>query len=277
MGGLRRRMPITYATALIGALALAGIPGTAGFFSKDALISAVTQSSGPVSAYAGWCLLAGVVVTAFYSARFLLVVFHGREPEDASHVTERESRGLWMLGPLVFLAVPSLLIGWLTFQPVVLGEYFAASLVSLRESGSGTPDLGAGTLDFFVHGLYSPVFLLAVLGGLSAWVFYEWRPRWRSLAAPVLRVPRRLLERGYGFDPLLERAVIPGAQGLARGAADQADARFIDGLLVNGLARTIRWGSGVMRRLQTGLLYHYAFVMVTAICLLIAWVILVLD
>lgn len=182
-----------------------------------------------------------------------------------------------MLGPLVFLAVPSLLIGWFTFQPVVLGGYFGGSLVNLPESGSGAPDLGAGTLDFFVHGLYSPVFLLAVLGGLSAWVLYEWRPRWRSLAAPALRVPRRLLERGYGFDPLLERAVIPGTQGLARGAADQADARFIDGLLVNGLARTIRWGSGVMRRLQTGLLYHYAFVMVTAICLAIAWVILVLD
>ena len=277
MGGLYRRMPITYATALIGALALAGIPGTAGFFSKDALISAVTQSSGPVSAYAGWCLLAGVAVTAFYSARFLLVVFHGREPEGASHVTELEPRGLWMLGPLVFLAIPSLLIGWLTYQPVVLGEYFAASLVSLRDSASGAPDLGAGTLDFFVHGLYSPVFLLAALGGFSAWVLYEWRPRWRSLAAPALRVPERLLERGYGFDALLERGVIPGARGLARGAAEQADARFIDGLLVNGLARTIRWGSGVMRRLQTGLLYHYAFVMVTAICLLIAWVILVLD
>ena len=93
----------------------------------------------------------------------------------------------------------------------------------------------------------------------------------------MLRFPRRLLELGYGFDPLLERAVIPGVQGLARGAADQADARFIDGLLVNGLARTIRWGSGIMRLLQTGLLYHYAFAMVTAICLLIAWVILVLD
>ena len=277
MGGLYRRMPITYATALIGVLALAGIPGTAGFFSKDALISVVTQSAGPVSAYAGWCLLAGVAVTAFYSARFLLVVFHGREPDDASHVTELEPRGLWMLGPLVFLAVPSLLIGWLTFEPVVLGEYFAASLVGLQESASGAPDLGAGTLDFFVHGLYSPVFLLAVLGGFSAWLLYEWRPRWRSRAAPALRVPGRVLELGYGFDRLLERAVIPGAQGLARGAADQADARFIDGLLVNGLARAIRWGSGVMRRLQTGLLYHYAFVMVTAICLLIAWVILVLD
>ena len=287
MGGLRRRMPITYATALIGTLALAGIPGTAGFFSKDALISAVTQSTGPVSAYAGWCLLAGVAVTAFYSARFLLVVFHGRPPgrEDVPSSTRaRRPRsqslqpvGLWMLGPLVFLAVPSLLIGWLTFQPVVLGGYFAGSLVSLAESGAGAPDLGAGTLDFFVHGLYSPVFLLAVLGGLSAWALYEWKPRWRSRAGPALRLPKRLLELGYGFDPLLERAVIPGTQGLARGAADQADARFIDGLLVNGLARTIRWGSGVMRRLQTGLLYHYAFVMVTAICLLIAWVILVLD
>ena len=277
MGGLYRRMPITYATALIGGLALAGIPGTAGFFSKDALISAVTQSAGPVSAYAGWCLLAGVAVTAFYSARFVLVVFHGREPEGASHVTELEPRGLWMLVPLVFLAVPSLLIGWFTYQPVVLGEYFATSLVNLQGDASGAPDLGAGTLDFFVHGLYSPVFLLALLGGLSAWVLYEWQPGWRSRAGPVLRVPRRLLEQGYGFDSALERAIIPGARGLARGTADQADARFIDGLLVNGLARTIRWGSRVMRRLQTGLLYHYAFAMVTAICLLIAWVILVLD
>ena len=207
----------------------------------------------------------------------MLVVFHGREPEGASHVSELEPRGLWMLVPLVFLAVPSLLIGWFTYQPVVLGEYFASSLVDLKGSASGAPDLGTGTLDFFVHGLYSPVFLLALIGGLSAWVLYEWRPGWRSRAAPVLRVPGRVLELGYGFDPALERAIIPGARGLARVAADQADARFIDGLLVNGLARTIRWGSGVMRRLQTGLLYHYAFAMVAAICLLIAWVILVLD
>ena len=277
MGGLYRRMPITYVTALIGGLALAGIPGTAGFFSKDALITAVTQSADPVSAYAGWCLLAGVAVTAFYSARLLLVVFHGREPDETVRQPELESAGLWMLGPLVFLAIPSLLIGWFTYQPVVLGEYFGGSLVSLSGSGAGAPDLGAGTVDFFVHGLMSPVFGLALLGGLAAWAVYEWRPQWRQLANAYLRLPKRLLELGYGFDPLLERAVIPGTRGLARGAADQADARFIDGLLVNGLARTIRWGSGVMRRLQTGLLYHYAFAMVTAICLLIAWVVLVLD
>ena len=277
MGGLRRRMPVTYATALIGGLALAGIPGTAGFFSKDALITAVTQSADPVSAYAGWCLLAGVAVTAFYSARFLLVVFHGRERGETVTQPEREAAGPWMLGPLVFLAMPSLLIGWFTYQPVVLGEYFGGSLVALSGGGSGAPDLGQGTVDFFVHGLMSPVFGLAVLGGLSAWAAYEWQPQWREQAQGVLRIPKRLLELGYGFDPLLERAVIPATRGLARGAADQADARFIDGLLVNGLARTIRWGSGVMRRLQTGLLYHYAFAMVTAICLLIAWVVLVLD
>ena len=287
MGGLRRRMPITYVTALIGGLALAGIPGTAGFFSKDALITAVAQSAGPLSAYAGACLMAGVAVTAFYSARFVLVVFHGKSPggEDVPSSTRArrprsqllEPVGPWMLGPLVFLAVPSLLIGWFTFQPVVLGEYFAASLVGLPQGAPGAPDFGAGTYDFFVHGLYSPVFLLAVLGGLSAWALYQWKPSWRSKAAPALRLPRRILEQGYGFDPLLERAVIPGTRVLARGAAEQADARFIDGLIVNGLARTIRWGSGVLRRLQTGLLYHYAFAMVTAICLLIAWVILVLD
>ena len=277
MGGLRRRLPVTYATALIGGLALAGIPGTAGFFSKDALITAVTQSADPVSAYAGWCLLAGVAVTAFYSARFLLVVFHGRERGETVTQPEQESTGLWMLGPLVFLAIPSLLIGWFTYQPVVLGDYFGGSLVALSGGGSGAPDLGQGTVDFFVHGLMSPVFGLAVLGGLTAWAAYEWRPQWREQAKGVLRFPKRLLELGYGFDPLLERAVIPATGGLARGAADQADARFIDGLLVNGLARAIRWGSGVMRRLQTGLLYHYAFAMVTAICLLIAWVVLVLD
>ena len=273
MGGLYRRMPVTYATALIGGLALAGIPGTAGFFSKDALIGAVTQSADPVSTYAGWCLLAGVAVTAFYSARFLLVVFHGGAPKDPVEREGLESRAPWMLGPLVFLAIPSLLIGWFTFQPVVLGDYFGGSLTA----HGGAPDLGEGTADFFVHGLISPVFWLAVLGGLSAWVVYEWRPQWRRRATALLSVPRRVLDLGYGFDPLLERAVIPGTRALARGAADQADARFIDGLLVNGLARTIRWGSGVMRRLQTGLLYHYAFAMVTAICLLIAWVILVLD
>ncbi len=277
MGGLYRRMPLTYATALIGGLALAGIPGTAGFFSKDALITAVTHAGGPVSAYAGWCLLAGVAVTAFYSARLLLVVFHGEQRIDPPEHRSLESPGAWMLGPLVFLAIPSLLIGWFTFQPVVLGDYFGGSLFNLPGGDSGAFADTRGTLNFFLHGLVSPVFALAVLGGLSAWVMYEWRPSWREQANSVLRVPKRVLELGYGFDRLVERAVIPATRGLARGVADQADARFIDGLLVNGLAYTIRWGSGVMRRLQTGLLYHYAFVMVTAICLLIGWVVLVLD
>ena len=292
MGGLRRRMPITYATALIGGLALAGIPGTAGFFSKDALITAVSRAGGPLGAYAGWCLLLGVAATAFYTARLLLVVFHGEPREgilsSASAARPRSSSGSaghaslepvgpWMLAPLVFLAVPSLLIGWFTFSPVVLGDYFGGSIVNLPGGGPGGANLSQGTLDFFVHGLYSPVFLLALLGGAAAWVFCHWRPQWSERAGPLLRGPARALALGYGFDRLVERALIPGTRGAARGAADQADSRLIDGLLVNGLARAVRWGSGMMRRLQTGLLYHYAFVMVTAICLLIAWVVLVLD
>ena len=289
MGGLWRRMPVTYATALIGGLALAGIPGTAGFFSKDALITAVSRAADPVGVYAGWCLLLGVAVTAFYSARLLLVVFHGgREGVQPSARAQRghasfppsqalEQVGPWMLVPLVFLAVPSLLIGWFTFSPMVLGDYFGGAIVNLPGGGPGAANLSEGTLDFFLHGLYSPVFALALLGGAAAWILYEWRPQWRRLAAAALRLPGQALRRGYGFDALIERALIPGTRGLARGAADQADARFIDGLIVNGLARTARWGSGMMRRLQTGALYHYAFAMVTAICLLIAWVILALD
>ena len=277
MGGLMRSMPVTYATALIGGLALAGIPGTAGFFSKDALIVAVSRAGGPVGVYASWCLLLGVAATAFYTARLLLVAFHGqpRSPQEGHAALEKV--GPWILVPLVFLAVPSLLIGWFTFSPVVLGDYFGGSIVNLPSGGPGDANLSGGTLEFFVHGLTSPVFLLALLGGAGAWAMYQWRPEWRARASAFLRVPARILEQGYGFDWVLKRAVIPGTQGMARGAAEQADARFIDGLLVNGLARTVRWGAGVARRLQTGLLYHYAFLMVTAICLLIAWVVLVLD
>ncbi len=279
MGGLWRRMPITYATALIGGLALAGIPGTAGFFSKDALIAAVSRADGALGAYAGWCLLLGVAATAFYTARLLLVVFHGepRGEPQASPRSPLEPVGPWMLAPLLFLAVPSLLIGWFTFAPVVLGDYFAGSVVNLPSGGPGGANLSESTAEFFLHGLYSPVFLLAALGGAAAWALYEWRPQWRELAAPALRWPARALKLGYGFDMLVERAVIPGTRGLARGAAEQADARFIDGLLVNGLGRIVRWSSRAMRRLQTGLLYHYAFAMVTAICLLIAWVILMVS
>ena len=273
MGGLRRKMPLTYATALIGVLALAGVPGTAGFFSKDALITAVTHASGPAAAYAGWCLMAGVAVTAFYSARLLLVVFHGqpRAGTGGQGHGRHEAPGAWMLAPLVFLAVPSLLIGWLTFEPVVLGDYFGGSLAAARGGDPGAPLGDGGTFGFFVHGLASPVFWLALSGGLLAWVLYQWRPQWAAQASAALQAPGRILKAGYGFDPLLERAVIPAARTLARGAARQADERFIDGFFVNGLARSIRWGSGVVRRLQTGLLYHYAFAMVAAICLLIAW------
>jgi NADH-quinone oxidoreductase subunit L len=290
MGGLRRYMPITYVTALIGSLALIGFPFFSGFFSKDGIIEAVSLSSTPGATFAFWLVLLGVFVTALYTFRMFFMVFHGperfREPAEHGHgddhhddhdddhghhgpVEPRESP--WVVTvPLILLAIPSVVAGYV-IGPMLFGDFFRDSLFVL-ESHDVLGQLGAdytGVLGFVLHGIMMPPFWLAMAGLATAWFLYMKRPDLPPLIAERLRVGVRILEEKYGFDRFNDRVFAAGSRGLGRWLWRYGDAMVIDGLLVNGTARSVGWIAARVRGIQTGFLYHYAFVMIIGLLVLI--------
>ncbi|MGM0411927.1 MAG: NADH-quinone oxidoreductase subunit L [Pseudomonadota bacterium] len=263
MGGLKRYMPITWATMLIGSLALIGFPGFAGFFSKDAIIEAVHYSSIPGAGLAYWALLAGVFITALYTFRMFFLVFHGQERMD-HHTREHlhESPSVVTV-PLIALAIPSVVIGGIYVGPMLFGDFFADAIQVLPEHDT-LAELGHhyhGVWSFVVHGLQGPAVWLALLGVLTAWYLYMRRPDLPARFAERLRPLHAVLEHKYGFDEFNEAAFGGGARGLGRLLWKVGDVRLIDGLMVNGVARSVGWMAGRFRHVQSGFLYHYAFAM----------------
>ncbi len=273
MGGLKKYMPITYWTSLAGSLALIGFPGTAGFFSKDALIEAVGHSTIAGSGYAYFCVLAGVFVTALYTFRMFFLVFHGKErmDEDARHHVHESP---WVVRvPLVLLAIPSLLIGWPTIGPVLFDDYFAGAIF-VAAPHDVLAELGAdfhGAFGFLLHGLQSPVLLLAFAGVVVAWYLYLKNPLLPKAIKERTEFLYRLLDNKYYLDDFNEKVLARASRMLGQGLWRGGDAAVIDGALVNGSANAVGWIAGKVRRIQTGYLYHYAFAMVIGLCILIAW------
>jgi len=273
MGGLRKYMPITWITSLIGSLALIGFPGFAGFFSKDAIIEAVKMSHTPVSQLAYYALLAGVFVTALYSFRLYFLVFHGKGRMD--HHTEEhlhESPAVvWV--PLVALAVPSVVIGAIAIQPMLFGDYFGSSLFVTPEHAHGMQHMAEhfhGVLPFILHGMTQPPFFFAMGGVVAAWLLYMKAPALPGRIAASLRPLQRLLENKYGFDAFNEWFFAGGARGTGGMLWRFGDVRLIDGLLVNGSAKLVGWFSQILRGVQSGYLYHYAFAMIVGLLALLA-------
>jgi NADH-quinone oxidoreductase subunit L len=280
MGGLKKYMPVTYWTSLIGSLALIGFPGFAGFFSKDALIEAVHHASQhldrPGSGYAYFCVLIGVFVTALYSFRLFFLVFHGEEriDDDArGHLHESP----WVITlPLILLAIPSLLIGWFTIGPLLFGDFFGNSIFVLPANDMlaeiGRDFHGAG--GFLLHGLASPVFYLALFGVFVAWYFYLRQPsladQIRQRFGPVYTV----LANKYYFDAFNEKVVARFSVRLGEVFWRAGDVTIIDGAMVNGSARFVGWVASVVRLAQTGYLYTYAFVMIIGLSLMLGWLLL---
>ena len=276
MGGLRKYMPITYWTALLGSLALIGFPGFAGFFSKDAIIEAVHASTIPGSGYAYWCVLLGVFVTSLYTFRMIFLVFHGEErmtPEAKAHVHECP---LVVTGPLILLAIPSVVIGWLTVESMLFGGYFGNAIVVdptrdvLAEVGSHGTSAGA----FLAHGVTGWPVILSLLAIVVAWFVYLKRPEIADRAASGLSAVYRTLVNKFYFDDFNEKVLAPGARNLGKGLWRVGDEILIDGMLVNGSARTVGWFASVVRHLQTGYLYHYAFAMIIGLALMLGWLLL---
>ena len=273
MGGLRKYLPITYWTFLIGSLALIGFPGTAGFFSKDALIDAVGRSHLPGAGYATVCLTAGAFVTALYTFRMFFMTFHGEERMD-HHTREHLHESPWVVTlPLVLLAIPSAVVGWFTIRPLLFGGFFAGAI----QVAPSHDVLGAMASEFHGPGAFLlgaiaglPVWL-AVAGVACAWLFFLKRPQLADAAERRFHGLYRILVAKYGFDWFNENVLAAGARRLGGGLWRFGDQDLIDGVMVDGSARTVGWFSSVLRTVQSGYLYHYAFAMILGLASLLMW------
>ncbi|HKR34536.1 MAG TPA: NADH-quinone oxidoreductase subunit L [Steroidobacteraceae bacterium] len=276
MGGLKKYMPITYWTAFIGTIALIAVPGTSGFFSKDALIEAVHESHLTMAPYAYWCVLLGVFVTAFYSFRLVFMTFHGEERFHADeHHKPHESP--WVVTvPLILLAIPSLAIGWLTIQPVLFGDYFggAISVLPAHEVLGQMKEEFHGPALFVLHAFQGAPVYLAALGVLAAWYLYIKRPDLPGQIAERLSALYKLLANKFYFDEIYQAVFAGGSRGLGTALWRVGDVALIDGAMVNGSARVVGWLSALLRHMQSGYLYHYAFTMIIGLSALLAWYVL---
>jgi NADH-quinone oxidoreductase subunit L len=261
MGGLRKYMPVTYWTMVIGAISSAGIPGFAGFFSKDAIIEAMRQSHTPGALFGYVCLVSCVFVTATYTFRMLFMAFHGESRFDASHPPHESPPVVTV--PLVLLAIPSVVAGYYV-GPVVYGDFFGAAV---RPTEGEFHGVGA----YMLHGFAAPPFWLALAGIVTAWMLYLRKPDLPKRVARAFGPLYAVVERKYGFDELYSWLFAGGARTVGRGFWRGGDQTVIDGLMVNGSARVVGWFSGVMRLMQSGLVNQYAVAMLIAVAVLVFW------
>ena len=276
MGGLRKYMPVTYWTAVVGSLALIGFPGFSGFFSKDALIEAVHLSQAPGAGLAYWAILLSVFVTALYTFRMLFLTFHGEERMDRHTREQLKESPLVVTVPLLLLSIPSAMIGWYTIEPLLFGGFFGGS-IKVLPSQDVLARLGHefhGPAAFVLHGIKGPAFWLAMSGVATAWWVYLKNP---GLSTEISRRISRLYEllvNKYYFDDFNEKIVAAGGRAVGSFLWRIGDEKIIDGGLVNGTANGIGWIAQRVRGIQTGYLYHYAFAMIFGFAILAGWLLL---
>ncbi len=274
MGGLRKHMPITYITFLIGTLALCAIPPFSGFFSKDAIIDAVRYTQIPGASYAYVCVVLGSFVTAFYSFRALFLAFHGEERmgHDLKHHLKESPWVVWL--PLVLLAIPSVIQGYLMIGPMLFSNpgYLGNSITVLPENNvlAGMSEEFQGSFHMILKDFSNVPLWFALLGAFSAWYAYIKRPELPALCAQRFKWIYTILIKKYGFDAFNDLVFVRGGQRTAK-LMYKGDARIIDDFFVNGAGRVITWCSATARRAQTGYIYHYAFVMVLGLIVLLGW------
>jgi NADH-quinone oxidoreductase subunit L len=288
MGGLRKYMPITYITMWIGSLALAGCPGFAGFFSKDAIIEAIGESHRTGHLYAYICVLAGVFVTALYSFRLLYMTFHGKErftvdPHDHSHSREGHPshpgvlqhaphESPWVITvPLILLAIPSVIVGWPTIQPMLYGGWFGTS-IHVAAANDVLAELARefpGVVGMFAQGFISPPFWIALAGFAAATYVYLFNPKIADQCERMFLPIYRALVRKYWFDELYYNLFARGGVKLGRAFWKGGDGALLDGVMVDGSAAFVARSAQIVRRVQTGYLYTYAFAMIVGLIVLL--------
>ena len=291
MGGMRKYMPITWITSLLGSLALIGTPLFAGFYSKDSIILATHASHLPGAGFAYFAVMAGVFVTAFYSFRMYFLVFHGKERFDQNpdahhddhHGHDDHGHGHdhkphespWVVTvPLVLLAIPSVVIGYLTIGPMLFGEFFKDSIFvngTLHPAMAELAEEFHGPVAMALHGLQTAPFWLALAGVALSYYMYMVNP---ALPAAIKRTCMpiyTLLENKYYLDWFNENVLARGARALGFGLWKGGDQAIIDGAVVNGSWKLVGWVASVVRRMQSGFIYHYALVMILGIFVLMTY------
>jgi len=273
MGGLKKYMPITYWCMLIGSVALIGMPGMSGFFSKDAIIEAVKESHVAGSTLAYVAVLLGVFVTALYSFRMFFLVFHGKERMD-HHTKEHlhESPKVVTI-PLIMLAIPSVIMGFVAVGPLLFGHFFDG-VVKVLPQHAVLKHVGehyTGPLGFILHGLLSLPVLLAAAGVACAYYFYMKHPEQAEDVKQRFKTIYELLVNKYGFDDFNDLVFGGGSRGVGGFLSREGDQKLIDGMIVNGPARSIGKIAGFIRQVQSGYLYHYAFAMIIGLMVLLTF------
>lgn len=306
MGNLKKYMPVTWITSLIGSLALIGTPFLSGFYSKDSIIEAAKFSTITGSSFAYFAVLVGVFVTAFYSFRMYFLVFHGAEkwrkteshghdnqhPETADHDAQSHDEhhhGLsptddphepgWVIKlPLILLAIPSVFIGYIAIEPMLFGNFFkgvifvdSAAHPAMYELTHHWHQIFHSAAGMALHGFMTLPFFLAASGVATAWFFYMKRPDIPAKIQAKFSVFNNILENKYYFDSFNDKVFAAGARFLGNKLWQVGDVKIIDGGMVNGTALLIGKLSGVVRKLQTGLIYHYAFAMIIGVFLMLSF------
>ena len=273
MGGLRKKMPITYWTSLIGSLALIGFPAFSGFYSKDVIIEAVHASSIPGAHIAYYAVVGGVFVTAFYSFRLFFLVFHGKGRMDKHTEDHVQESPKVVTIPLVLLAIPSLLIGFFTISAVAFGDYFKGVIYVAPEHDvlGKLSETYHGPVQFISHAFHYPPVYLALAGVVTAFVFYILAPSIPAFLDSKLGFLRRILDNKYGFDDFNQAVFARGSVSLGQQIWKKGDMAVIDGALVNGTAKGVGALAGIARHVQSGMLFHYAFAMILGLLAMLTW------
>lgn len=291
MGGVRKYMPITWITSLLGSLALIGTPLFSGFYSKDSIIEAVHESHLWGAQFAYWAVLAGVFVTAFYSFRMYFLVFHGKERYDQNPDAHHDDHGhddhghghhdhkphespmvVWL--PLVLLAIPSVVIGFMTIDPMLFGSFFKDAIFvdgTKHHAMGELKEAFHGPVAMAIHGLQTAPFWLALAGVALSYYMYMMNPALPAAIKRAFGPVYRLLENKYYLDWINENILARGARMLGTGLWKGGDQALIDGAVVNGSWKVVGRVAGVVRWLQSGFIYHYAFAMLLGIFILMTY------
>ena len=288
MGGLRKYMPITWITSLLGSLALIGTPLFSGFYSKDSIIEAVHFSHLPAAGFAYFAVMAGVFITAFYSFRMYFLVFHGKERfdqnpdahhhhhhDDHHHGDDKPHESPWVVTvPLVLLAIPSVIIGYITVMPMLFGNFLGDAIhvnATLHPSMAELKNFIHGPLELALHALVTPAFWLAVSGVVVSWYMYLINPAVPAAFKRALQPLYTILENKYYLDWFNENVLAKGARGLGIGFWKGGDQGIIEGGVVNASWKLVGLVSKVARLFQTGYLYHYALVMIAGLVMFLTY------
>lgn len=297
MGGLRKYMPVTWITMWVGSLALCGVPFFSGFYSKDAIIEAVGESHRWGANYAYFCVMAGAFVTALYTFRQMYLTFHGKERftvvhdhghghdehhhdshkddhghHDAGIMHETPKESPWVVTlPLILLAIPSLLVGFFTVEPMLFGSWFGGA-IQVHEANNVLAELAKefhGSVAMALHGFAQLPFLLVLTAFAIQTYIYLFNPALADRIKNGLKPIYNVLNHKYWFDAVYYIVFARGGIALGRALWKGGDAAVIDGALINGSANMVERIASGARRLQSGYLYHYAFAMILGLILLL--------